>query len=281
MVTGLAFAAADRLRCSPRRPSCATPAPHAHQAGLDDLAGPVRPGLGRPRPGIVDRLGQRDVPGLLPARRGAERAVARPRHRLPPRWGRPRCAERVGRRGLLHRPRHRGDPRRADRRPDPRHGIPVGKDVFDAFPARWPRRQRGRRRRDHRRRAVVGGALRPRPRASPGSGRAARRQRADRARHPRAVERRADPGDRRQRRGVRVSLARDHGDLRRLPRRRAAIAPRVSSTPADGWRSQLAAQQLPDGARGSSSTTVDRRRGTCTARASAATRAASTSTDRA
>ena len=34
--------------------------------------------------GIVDRLGQRHLPGLLPPRRGGQRAVAGPRHRVPP-----------------------------------------------------------------------------------------------------------------------------------------------------------------------------------------------------
>ena len=43
----------------------------------------LRPGVGRPRHRHVDRLGPGHVPGLLPPRRGRERALARPRHRLP------------------------------------------------------------------------------------------------------------------------------------------------------------------------------------------------------
>ena len=109
---------------------------------------------------------------------------------------------------------------RADGRTVHGTAIPVGKDVFGVFPRVLAAVgsgvgavviivRRGRLR----------GALRPVAHDA-GQRPPRRRQRADRARHARAVERRADPGHRGQGRGVRAHpRRRDHRDLRRLPRR--------------------------------------------------------------
>ena len=63
------------------------PGPPPPGPGVDDRPGPLRPGLGRAGHRGVDRLGQRDLPGLLPPRRGAVGAVAGARHRPSPRSG--------------------------------------------------------------------------------------------------------------------------------------------------------------------------------------------------
>ena len=140
----------------------------------------------RPRSGPGPRsAGTADVPALLPARRHPQRPVARARHRLPagrPAAGRPsRGGRRPGRRPSRPAcwPWRRSDG--ADRRPT---GFPQGKDVFGALPRVLAAVGSGRRRRDHRRRAVVGVGRDARWRA--GQRAAGRGQRAHRARHARA-----------------------------------------------------------------------------------------------
>ena len=172
MVAGLAFLAtaiatlfaqATGVRCTRRAP--------APRAGLDDRPRPVRARLGCARDRRLDRLGRRHLPGLLPPRRGAERAVAGARHRLPP--GRsPRrspgaqlvlsCSRGFAVGVLLSAPIHG-------------HiavdGHPGGQGPLRRAAAR-ARRGRQRRRRDGRarRRGVVGGALRALARRGHGRG---------------------------------------------------------------------------------------------------------------
>ena len=119
------------------RPGDARPLTRDHRPQdrrLDDRARHVRPRLGRPGHRHLDRVGQRHVPRLLPVRRGAQRAVARARDRLPARRARDRparppvccsCSSRV--RGRRRAQRADGPGLRGPR-------IPVGKDVFGALP---------------------------------------------------------------------------------------------------------------------------------------------------
>ena len=164
MVAGLAFVAtavatlfaqATAVRWSRTR----APAP----GRLDHRARPVRARLGRVRDRVVDRLGRRHVPGLLPPRRDRERAVARARHRLPARRTR-RIGNsvRAGAR-VLHRPRDRRDARRRRSTATITDRHDPGRQGPSRRAAARARRHRQRRRRGRadRRRAVVGGAVRP------------------------------------------------------------------------------------------------------------------------
>ena len=74
----------DRHRVRPGDGCALVPVAGAAPGRVDGRAGAVRPRLGRARDRRLDRLGPRHVPRVLPARRGAQRAVARARHRLPP-----------------------------------------------------------------------------------------------------------------------------------------------------------------------------------------------------
>ncbi len=160
-------------RCSRRRCSSATPRDHRPQDGAWALAlGMFALASVALATGHRHRLGQRHLPGLLPVRGGPRRALARPRHRLPP-----RVARRIAHRTRLGPARllrlRRG---RAGQRPDgvrARHGHPGRQGrVRCASPGARRGRQRCRRDGDHRRR-VFSAARFARDRSAPGHARLA------------------------------------------------------------------------------------------------------------
>ena len=172
------------------------------------------------------------LPRLLPARRRAHRPVARPRHRLPaPRAG--TAGRRVQWGLVFFSGLATGVLFTAPMKPISGIAIPVGKDVFGAFPRVLAAVGSG-----VGAVVIIGGAVVSASRFARVAGprRATARLAAanvpHRARHARAVERRADPGHRGQGRGVRAQpRRRDQRDLRRLPRRRGAPARGPSRSP--------------------------------------------------
>ena len=212
MATAVAslFAEATFVRWTQRRT--------AHLGAWTIAARDVRRCLGGARRRRLDGMGQRHVPRLLPARRGAQRPVARLRHAVPAVDERRGAATRPHDARVLLRARGRCAAQRT-------HGAGVGHD----HPGRQRRvrrvpacarrdRERRRRDRDPGGRVLVGVPLSARS-IGASSCSLGRRERAHRARHPRAVERRARPGCRGPRRGVHAQPRdRDQRDLCRVPR---------------------------------------------------------------
>ena len=205
--------------------------------------------------GDVDRLGQRHLPGLLPARRGRQRPVAGPRHRVPP--GPEPTARRVHWGLVLFSGFAAGVLLSCPMEPVDGTAIPVGKDVFGALPRVLAAVGSGVAAVVIIAGAVVSAVALPARSRDPGPRPPRRRQRADRAGHARAVERRAGAGRRRPRRGVRAQpRGRHHDHLQRVRarqrRQNATLGTEISrrvifNSSASGPPSILGARASPGG----------------------------------